>query len=30
VRVASLSSLPFLSLSFPLFLPTCKDGNGLD
>jgi hypothetical protein len=30
VRVASLSSLPFLSLSFPFFLPTCKDGNGLD
>ncbi|KAJ7938128.1 hypothetical protein B0H13DRAFT_2302227 [Mycena leptocephala] len=30
VCVASLSSLPFLSLSFPFFLPTCKDGIGLD
>jgi hypothetical protein len=28
VRVASLSSLPFLSISFPFFLLTCKDGNG--
>ncbi|KAJ7884468.1 hypothetical protein B0H13DRAFT_2667000 [Mycena leptocephala] len=26
--LASLFFLPFLSLSFPFFLPTCKDGNG--
>ncbi|KAJ7828705.1 hypothetical protein B0H13DRAFT_2373050 [Mycena leptocephala] len=28
--VPLFSSLPFLSLSLPFFLPTCKDGNELD